>query len=371
MLLPGEDLSFSFFSPLIPSYRRVSIPLTDSNTNASPQRPAPSSHPSDENVAPLSVPRSSIQPITPPRGTPAAQPPTTLGKRARDSTTSELAGALDDSPSAKETPRRSSSRRPSKKVKTTGSDGAESVVSANDSNGHETGSTTSGPSLPAVGTPPPTNHLPEFFSDDIPQITGGEGEQEVGKELAFGSDSFYPFTFGATSSTPRGGETYPFFNEDAFSPSSALKVPADRGGATVFNGQRRISSSVARPQTPARNSGPERFRIDPAAMQQNFAASDMDPFSFQLDDIYGLEYPVRDQVPTPTGATSQSQLQFQFGIGYGSTPGEGGSSPVQPSQNSSQKTMYGTEVANDTRFGDFGRDKIASSGKNMFWGAMY
>jgi len=374
----------------------VSIPLGDSNTNvASPQRPAVSSHPSDENLAPAVAFTPASNPITPPPSRPTPQPPSTLGKRHRDSTSSELADALEDNTDPDKDLARRVLRPNKKKAKLSESDNAETNQSQVGSDGNVDGnvndaaSTASGPStVPPIGTPPPATHLPDFFvqSDEGAQQVIGDTDAAGNRAAPFGADGFYPFGFGAgaASSTPRG-DAYSAFGAD-FSLGSVVKTRAQRGPsgtglAPQAFSMRRVSSLAARPRTPARLTGQERFKsttpnsnndnngngnnsstVPQQQQQQTVDFPHADSFGFQIDDAYGIDFQAnRDAASVHPNPMS---MNFQFGIGFGMPPDDGGSSPIQ----NVQKTMYGTELANDTRFGDFGRDGVAStSGRNNFW----
>ncbi|KLO20563.1 hypothetical protein SCHPADRAFT_991905 [Schizopora paradoxa] len=372
--------------------RRVSIPLGESNTNTgTPQRPAVSSNPSDENLAPTVAFTPASNPVTPPPSRPnPTVPPSTLGKRQRDSTGSEFTDGLEGN----EDPDSNLARRvlrPNKKKAKLAEPETTSSQQGSDGNAdgmNDAASTASGPStVPPIGTPPPSTHLPDYFADTV-DASHHDDDGAVSKAGPFGTqEGFYPFTFGGgASSTPRSGD-YSAFGAD-FSLGSVVKTPAQRGPsgtglAPQAFSMRRVSSLAARPRTPARLTGQDRFKSTTAnnngnggnnnnssaaqqqqqQPQQTMDYPHADSFAFQIDDdAYGtLDFTANREAAAQPNPMS---MNLHFGIGFGMMPDDGGSSPIQ----NVQKTMYGTELANDTRFGDFGRDGVAStSGKNMFW----
>ncbi|KAH8120106.1 hypothetical protein DFH11DRAFT_1558337 [Phellopilus nigrolimitatus] len=367
--------------------RRVSIPLGESNLNSPDKTPSmPSAQASSQAVVPNRSPAA-----TPVPGPSAI----TLGKRARDSNPSNMIDVVDArerNALAENDLARGGLRPDRKRTKIGGFGGFErrplqekEIVPAPDldrpSSDQEaseevaiSSGTSSGPSsAPSVGTPPPMTHLPEYFGDSL----------DAAQHTTDQEDQTFDFSFHqVASSTPRD-DMFNFF-EAAFSPGSAMKtgmrVPSGNNHAgsslqaSLFEA-RRISSTVARPRTPTRSSGPERFRIDTTHdnSAQDDVASPFDPYD---DD--GFSIPFGNPTPVPSGdfaargvsehggmpAPMPIPLAMGFGLGTvvpGMLPDD---TPVRPAP----RTMYGTEIQDDTRFGDFGRDGIATTSNMNFWG---
>jgi len=75
---------------------------------------------------------------------------------------------------------------------------------------------------------------------------------------------------------------------------------------------------------------------------------------------FGFPSPRRPRQSSATAETSRAgALSNDVGAGLGLTPFRGGS-PGVPEASSTRKTMYGTELEGNTRFGDFGVEGVAS-----------
>lgn len=340
--------------------RRVSIPLGENNGNTiqPPNNEAPSS--AGGSVTPRA---HSVFPITEP-GIPYTTTMNSLGKRRQPDEQGDLVEASD---------RRENDRRPKKYARSAAGrrplqekpmgpgrehehiqgheSGEESVASAGTSTGPST--------APSVGTPPPVIHEPQCF--DAPQ----DGQSENG---------IFNFSFRqAPSSTPRH-DAFNFFEAEPFSPGSAMKdlVQVQRNDAGMGANlqapfeMRRISANVARPQTPKRSTGHERFRITTEQVNATPVPDDAPPYDPYVDDVFNLQNVngqfVNNNAPAqahgyPTGPMSLSQIGLDTTVTTASTEAQ---TPVH-------RTMYGTEVQNDKRFGDFGRDELGTSSNINFW----
>lgn len=238
--------------------------------------------------------------------------------------------------------------------------------------GESAGTSTSGPSSqpPSIGTPPPVS---DAFLDDQALLDICQGNTGMTR-----NEMFPPY----------------LQPDEPFSPGSALKArnlmrnPSDSGPInqrinalqTDFE-PRRISTAAARPRTPTRALGHDRFRI---AVDANAAATERDgirqqhqqPFGFG-EGVYGYQH-FDFNHPNPTqadfnqrdiGHNGQGELSppaMPLAVGYGLAAHTlADESPIR----GPATTMYGTEIQNDTRFGDFGRDGIASGSTMNFWGA--
>ncbi|KAL5518769.1 hypothetical protein ACEPAH_452 [Sanghuangporus vaninii] len=235
------------------------------------------------------------------------------------------------------------------------------------------GSSASGPSTqPSVSTPPPPQ-APDNFAVDAQQ-----GEMR--------SDDMSMLDFcNAASSTPRDDIFNYFDDGESFSQLSVTKLGARIAAADAnANGQhnsspqhlpqepRRISSTVARPRTPPRPSGHARFRVsvDNLSPVREDPCSPFDPyaegmFTLPFGETTTPVYPRRDAQPqVQNRGMIPTNMPIALGYGLGTAaPGVIYDSPIrQP-----PRTMFGTELHHDTRFGDFGRDGIAGSSNMEFW----
>ena len=132
-----------------------------------------------------------------------------------------------------------------------------------------------------------------------------------------------------------------------------------------------ISTAVARPRTPTRSLGHERFRIavdGDAGKEGNIQQQvnyDESNYGIHLDFseahqpghffARGADTSQNEQMSPPS---------LSMATGYGLSTSSGGETPSR----GQPRTMYGTEIQANTRFGDFGRDQIASSSGINFWG---
>ncbi|KAI5122567.1 hypothetical protein M0805_004784 [Coniferiporia weirii] len=360
--------------------RRVSVPLSESNTN--------SLSPNKTSLAPATqtmtqMPQGNKSPAPSLRSTPSKHS-NAAGKRVMI----EGIDASESGETSEADPTRCV-RHPSAKRARVGLDRRplqEKVIGPicdSDSPSHdresgEESSTSAGTSsdpstAPSVGTPPAT-HLRGYLGESL------DATQDVRTD-----DGVFNFSFRqATSSTPRD-DLFNFFEEhEPFSPGSAMKagsrVPklsddavATSGLQSTHSETRRISNIAARPHTPTRSSGPDRFRVAADHISPiRDIASPFDPYD---DDAFGLPF---GTAGTSVGGFTRNEtrgaghmimpmsmpLALGFGLGTASAGVLRDDTPVHPAA----RTMYGTELHNDTRFGDFGRDEIASTSNMNFWG---
>ncbi|EDR15652.1 uncharacterized protein LACBIDRAFT_291543 [Laccaria bicolor S238N-H82] len=168
-----------------------------------------------------------------------------------------------------------------------------------------------GPAESYVGSPPPTNHLPEYFdSTDSGNRAGRLGHGAASTSSATASENQQPFnfTFLPISSTPANAIT------DVFKPYGLPSPP------------KRLPSFASGSQPALR----ETF-VDPAALTQRSSGK-------------------QREVSTNDGEAESTNAERK--------------SDAAPGANvpSTKRTMYGTELEGDTRFGDFGMDGVASIG---------
>ncbi|THH10936.1 hypothetical protein EW145_g1002 [Phellinidium pouzarii] len=367
--------------------RRVSIPLSESDTNSLSPGKAPSV-PTAQTMS-----QGSKSPLPTSKSPPLDKHMTTLGKRGRDADSSNMAGVVEAREGNEMTEADLARRvlRPDKKRSKTGSERRplqeKEIVPPRDfdkhSSDHESSEesaasagTSSGPStVPSVGTPPPMAHSQKNYGESLDTTPNVHAD-----------DGIFNFSFRqAASSTPRDNLFNFLDEEEHFSPGSAMKAGA-RGlrllddataGSSIQPSQfdsRRVSAVVARPRTPTRTSGPERFRVtlDHVGPTRDFA-SPFDPYDV---DTFGL-LPfgadtgnvgnfIRNEVQGSGQNSMSTQIPLALGFGLG-TAAAGvlqNDTPAHPTS----RTMYGTELHNDTRFGDFGRDEVASTSNMNIWG---
>lgn len=285
-----------------------------------------------------------------------------LGKRHRDSVGSSITGIVEEGHEDEYSEEELAKRvvRPTKKrprISKTGDQTNEAMISRGTPSDHEQESQRSsaphvpsftvfrGPEGPAesyVGSPPPTNHLPEYFdSTDSGNRAGRLGHGAASTSSATASENQQPFnfTFLPISSTPANAmyaSSFPF-PEAPQSPSPAGSnlgfLDNDHDERTdVFkpyglpSPHKRLPSFASGSQPALR----ETF-VDPAALTQRSSGK-------------------QREVSTNDGEAESTNAERK--------------SDAAPGANvpSTKRTMYGTELEGDTRFGDFGMDGVASIG---------
>ncbi|TDL28398.1 hypothetical protein BD410DRAFT_780897 [Rickenella mellea] len=328
-------------SPIKAAYsRRPSVPLANSNTNAvPPTTPAapPASSTDDHRVPPVTPLREAFVPG------PTA---TALGKRHRDSTTSNVTGVFEEGEEDQLSEQELIKRvvRPNKKrPKLSGDDNpqdADNVPSSSAEHSNDRGSGKSSSTIAASssnhaenhiqapgGTPPPMTHLPEYFDEAFNKYIAGDADP-------------FNFSFVPPTSTPVVNQqsNHPFgLPTIPFTPSSSIEP----SNSDVY-GMRRVSSGAGR------------------VLSSGMVSHGCTPFPGvdRIDEHPYLNPSALVRSPMPVLIEDRN---YGGPIGVGTTMSMD-DSPAQPMK----KTMYGTELADDTRFGDFGRDGIAS-GSNNFW----
>ena len=259
-------------------------------------------------------------------------------------------------------------------------EGAEDCVASAGS----AGSSVSGPSTqPSVSTPPPQQ------APDNLEVSTQQGELQ--------SEEISMLDFcNAASSTPRDDIFNYFDDGESFSQLSVTKLGARLAAAAAaeahanegntddqHNGSpqhlppepRRISSTVARPRTPPRPSGHSRFRLSGVSVDNLGPCNDdvYSPYDPYADGMFTIPfgepatpvYPRRDaQAHNHNHGMMPANMPMALGFGLATAaPGVIYDSPAP----NTPRTMFGTEARHDTRFGDFGRDGIASNTNMEFW----
>ncbi|KAJ7070902.1 hypothetical protein C8F01DRAFT_1226149 [Mycena amicta] len=265
--------------------------------------------------------------------------PTLLGKRSRDSTSSNLTGIIEDGDQDGLTEEELANAvlRPTKKRMKMDEEEDDELSQA----GVQSGSAFtvySGEEEPYVDPPPPTQHLPEFYGPSSSPNTSGSGRQTSTQNE---SENRHPFTF-------------------AFLPISS--TPAD----AAFN-----MPNFPYPEAPTSPSPAGSSSINPSLLRNQGERTDI----FQS---FGLPAPTRPRSRITSASVSRSMSNHAA-----SRPGpETASQPQRPSnpedapsfgfgdalpdldpQSALTRTMYGTELDVDARFGDFGLQGVASG----FW----
>lgn len=284
-----------------------------------------------------------------------------LGKRHRDSVGSNITGIVEEGHEDEYSEEELAKRvvRPTKKrpkISETVDQTNEAMTSRATPSDHEKESQRSsvphvpsftvfrGPEGPAesyAGSPPPTNHLPDYFdSTDSGYRAGRLGHGVASTSSATASENQQPFNFAflPITSTPANAMESSFpFPEAPQSPSPAGSnlgfLDNDHDERTdVFktyglpSPHKRLPSFASGSQSALR----ETF-VDPAALTRRSAGKQREVLTNEAEDE--------------------------------STNAEGNfDSAASADVPSTKRTMYGTELEGDTRFGDFGMDGVASIG---------
>lgn len=182
-----------------------------------------------------------------------------------------------------------------------------------------------------IDPPPPTNHLPEYFtaSPDRP-ASGSSGQNGNGAQTstAHASENQNPFGFNflPMTSTPMH-PMYPMPMQN-FPYPEAPTSPSPAGNDRAFQ----FGMHTSRPRSGAQTSRP-------GSRQEGDGTGTIDPAA-----LTG-----RQPEPSSTDAAA--------GLDTAAVPGaQGAAAP-------GKRTMYGTELDGDSRFGDFGFEGVASG----FW----
>lgn len=326
----------------MPFGRRTPIPLADHGTKTKPSSATPAHR------------KDSATPATFPFNSDPGPSAPSLGKRRRDSNASQITGIIeaDEEDEIPENELAYTVIRPHKKrPKLSGeerlpqsvdgrSNSREPVNETDPKNGvsatsHPATSSTASGSTPhqPFGTPPPTTHLPDFFGASLETLSKEpfapiDGADTIPEQV----NSLFNFSFsGPATSTPIASQhTNDAFGVPTYNPVAVLDS-VRAGSNHPFGGPRLVNS---RARTPL--SGVDRieaqYGLPDTMMHAHMPVVDEDEYDREMGERLGIEPIVLpDDSPAP---------------------------PMK-------KTMYGTELADDTRFGDFGRDGVASS--SNFW----
>ncbi|KAJ7492490.1 hypothetical protein FB451DRAFT_535068 [Mycena latifolia] len=193
-----------------------------------------------------------------------------------------------------------------------------------------------------IDPPPPTQGLPEFYAPSSPTASGSRQGTTTSTQHA--SENQHPFTFAflPISSTPADSVyTLPSFPYPE-APQSPSPAGPSHSGASRSHGERTdIFQSFGLPPP-----GRPRSRITSSSGTRDGNAGGMGAFV--------------DPAALTRRPSDQEREDVAAGFGFvrsSSTSDNDGDAPGL------KRTMYGTELEGDTRFGDFGLEGVASG----FW----
>ncbi|RDB29561.1 hypothetical protein Hypma_015392 [Hypsizygus marmoreus] len=220
-----------------------------------------------------------------------------------------------------------------------------------------------GPEQPSdfIDPPPPTDHLPDFFGPPSPPIGSGPSfsRQAAATSTANASENHHPFSFSflPMSSTPNAMFMPSFpYPEPPQSPSPAGSHPSSL--LSQHHGDRTDVFQAFGFPPPGRSSrlgsrvtsGLGGGFVDPAALTR--VSSDSDRAGEAMVNIAGTR---KGTSTRPTDPSSPST----------SATGSTSEAPLM------KRTMYGTELDGDTRFGDFGVEGVGNSNGGFWAGGRY
>ncbi|KAJ6621232.1 hypothetical protein B0H10DRAFT_2019347 [Mycena sp. CBHHK59/15] len=275
--------------------------------------------------------------------------PSMLGKRQRESTSSNLTGVIEEGEEAELSKEELAKKvvRPTKKRPKLLEE--EEDVEASEALEVQippripSFTVFSGEEEPYIDPPPPTEGLPDFYDPASPTGSGGSRQGPTTSTL-HASENQHPFSFSflPISSTPANSiYTLPSFPypEAPQSPSPAGPV---HGGTTRNHGERTdIFQSFGLPPP-----GRPRSRVTAAASGSGSGSSQDDAGMGAFVD------------PAALTRRSSDQQREDVAAGFGFMRADNDEDiPAM------KRTMYGTELDGDTRFGDFGIEGVASG----FW----
>ncbi|KAJ3811407.1 hypothetical protein F5876DRAFT_39717 [Lentinula aff. lateritia] len=303
----------------------------------------------------LSIPRapalmSEPQPSTSNNANYSSHPgiaPVMLGKRHRDSTGSHVAGVVEQGQgtSLSEADLAKTVLRPDKKrVKLSAgpdADGEDGSPRSPEENGEALRGPSftvfSGPELDDsyVDPPPPTTPLPAFYTASTPPNNNAGPSRPRVTSTQDASENLPPFSFSflPVPPTPGVGNPYPM-------PSFLYPEPPQS-------------------PTPVRDSNPTAF------ISNNRNRTDV----FQA---FGLPPPTRPRSrlePALRTSSQDSEMgQYLNPAAFDNREGDESAPRSEDSSDAMKRTMYGTELEVETRFGDFGLEGVASDYK---WSGSY
>lgn len=323
--------------------------------------------------------------MTPPASTSDSQPdgssaaaihahpgiaPTMLGKRHRDSVASDIVGGEQEDGNPRDDSDLTLAKPTRKRAKITQDDDDIASKSAPQEEEEEEEEETaekepalrypsfnifSGPDQPPeqyMDPPPPTDHLPDFFAPLSPPLGSGPSFSRVpATSTANASENQHPFTFSflPMSSTPVNNMLMPSFPypEPPQSPSPANPQP---GFLNPHHGERSDVFQAFGFPPPGRPSRPSGSRnatsslgVNPTAL--TLESSDHEEAKKSTTIFFGTKSDSIAKPPSSSSAPTTTPTAVEAPL---------------------KRTMYGTELDGDTRFGDFGVEGVGSSNAG-FW----
>lgn len=293
--------------------------------------------------------------------------PSMLGKRHRDSTSS-VTGIIDEGQEGEFTEEEMATKlvRPStKRVKLNEDDGTllgETTSSKSDPSEEEVPAAPrvpsftvfSGPEEPPeqyVDPPPPTIRLPDYFTPPSPSDAGPSDatRQQIATINATENQHPFGFNFLPDSSTPGHSMFMP-----SFPYPEAPQSPSPAGPQSVGN----FPGSYQGERTDIYQT----FGLPPPHRSRSGASSSQDPMGGMSAFVNPAALSRRSSSREKEREVSSNDVAAGLGlkaVKTSSEPEAGSSNDVPPSK----RTMYGTELEGDTRFGDFGVEGVATG----FW----
>ncbi|KAJ7110076.1 hypothetical protein C8R44DRAFT_884080 [Mycena epipterygia] len=281
--------------------------------------------------------------------------PSMLGKRHRESTSSNLTGVIEEGEEGDLSEEELAKRvvRPTKKRPRLQEEQMEDDFEAKEES--EVQNVPRVPSFtvfsgeeeePYIDPPPPTEGLPDFYAPPSP--TGSGSRQGTTTSTQHASENQHPFSFAflPISSTPANSAyTLPSFPypEAPLSPSPA--GPAHSGPSRNHGERTDIFGSFGLPPPGRPRSRITSTSAGSAAARDNTAGS-MDAFV--------------DPAALTRRPSDQDREDVAAGFGFTRGPSTSDADSDAPAL---KRTMYGTELEGDTRFGDFGLEGVATG----FW----
>ncbi|KAJ7170014.1 hypothetical protein C8R46DRAFT_1090841 [Mycena filopes] len=273
--------------------------------------------------------------------------PSMLGKRHRESTSSNLTGIIDEGQEGDLDEEELAKRvvRPTKKrPKLQQDDTMEDFQMEQDA---DAASAPRVPSFtvfsgeeeePYIDPPPPTESLPDFYGPPSPTDSGARQGPATSTQNA--SENQHPFTFAflPISSTPaHANYALPNFPYPEAPQSPSPAGPSNSGPSRNHGERTDIFGSFGLPPP-----GRPRSRVTSTSAARDTAAGSMGAFV--------------DPAALTRRVSNQEHDEFDFMRPPSTSDNDGDVHGLK-------RTMYGTELDGDTRFGDFGLEGVASG----FW----
>ncbi|KAJ7235877.1 hypothetical protein B0H12DRAFT_1238624 [Mycena haematopus] len=278
--------------------------------------------------------------------------PSMLGKRSRDSTSSNLTGIIDEGQEGDLSEEELAKRvvRPTKKRAKLQAEPEEDFEVMQDSEAPSAPrvpsfTVFSGEEEPYVDPPPPTEGLPDFYAPASPSDSGPRQGTTTSTQNASENQHPFSFAFLPISSTPVGSSVFELpsfpYPEPPQSPTPA--GPSHSGPARNHGERTDIFQSFGLPPP-----GRPRSRVTSTSTGSVVSRDNSNTVGAFVDPA------------ALTRRTSDREGRDDAG-GFGGFLGDS-----DREGQALKRTMYGTELDGDTRFGDFGLEGVASG---FNWGS--